>query len=313
MSVQDAPPTATYSETLAKCEYFMQTHLWPLHAKLDPERWLSNFVPSEVDHALQLLNGFLYYSDTLSRNLFLSAFQDLSMHEARAPGAEPFSGLRSSWRTFCDNALVTYVTGEDESPTDSGYKFARMARDYLNIDETRILAPAPLLEILASSGSRPVIFVDDFVGTGQQFVTTWRRRYRLGSGITTSFEGMSSIKSDANFVYCTLIATEQGLQHIAVCCPAVVISAAHVLSPRYSALHPQSLIWPEQFRPTANAFLRDASLRAGLPDTNGASVDDWQGYNRLGLALAFEHSTPDATLGILRWAKNGWRPLVIQS
>jgi cob(I)alamin adenosyltransferase len=40
---------------------------------MDPERWLNNFKPEEMDHATQLLYSFLYYSERLSDEMFIAA------------------------------------------------------------------------------------------------------------------------------------------------------------------------------------------------------------------------------------------------
>jgi hypothetical protein len=48
-----------------------------------------------------------------------------------------------------------------------------------------------------------------------------------------------------------------------------------------------------------------------MPDENGNNVNDWQGFHRLGLALAFEHGAPDATIAMLRWNANNWQPLIV--
>jgi hypothetical protein len=49
------PVKVTKDFVLAKCNYFVDVQLWPIHSEMDPERWLSNFKPEEMDHAVQLL------------------------------------------------------------------------------------------------------------------------------------------------------------------------------------------------------------------------------------------------------------------
>jgi hypothetical protein len=62
-----------------------------------------------------------------------------------------------------------------------------------------------------------------------------------------------------------------------------------------------------------NLVLKTASLRAGIPDTDGSSPDDWQGYEKRGLVLALYETIPDSTLCMLRWNKNGWNPLMVKA
>jgi hypothetical protein len=153
----------------------------------------------------------------------------------------------------------------------------------------------------------PIIFVDDFVGSGSQFIKTWRRQVPL-SGSTSSFERITAVRG-AEFYYCPLVCTEYGFERIKKECAAVQLHPAHLLPRKYSALDPNSVIWPNHLRTTAISFLQAVSTRAGIPDTNG-NVDDWRGFHQLGLAIAMGDSVPDATLPIFYWERNGWIPLI---
>ncbi|MBX3406696.1 MAG: hypothetical protein KF869_08025 [Phycisphaeraceae bacterium] len=291
---------------LEKCRYFTTCQIWPLRTRADPEAWLENFRDDELPHAIQLLNSVLLFQTPFIDRLFYSAFQSLSRFLFK-PG-DSLTIAQSRWRTFVDSVLLTHVTGEDPSTTDSGYTFARKAKKVLGIDESRILPPDEVLKRLVNSGPQPVVFVDDFVGSGNQFVTSWHREYSIGPGSRLSFAKAAATGSGP-FAYTPLICTSQGYAVIAQDCPVVKIQAAHVLDPRYSAIHPQSVIWPDSLRSSAHQFLRTVSLRAGVPDSPG-SVDHFEGFNSLGLTIAFEDSVPDASLPILRWTANDWKPLL---
>ncbi len=286
---------------LAKCRYFVNVQLWPLHHELDPEGWLSNFTDAEMDHAIHLLNAFMYFRRPLVEQLFRAAVQDLS-NLVRHPN-EPFRRSQAAWRNYMNAAIFTRVTGEIPSDTDSGFIFSRMARQVLGISEESVIAPVETLRILQAGGARTVIFLDDFVGSGRQFIRTWKREETLPSGTHVSFERIASFLRDADFTYCPLICTAYGLARIKTRCPPVTVNAAHVLPDEYGALHPTSIIWPDDLRATAKAFIDEASRRAGIPDS------ERYGFQDRALALAFEHSVPDATLPLLRWKTDSWKPL----
>jgi hypothetical protein len=156
----------------------------------------------------------------------------------------------------------------------------------------------------------PIIFLDDFVGTGLQFETTWTRRHILADGLEMSYEMLAREAGAASLYYCPLLVTSVGLQSIQDRCKGVIVSPGHVLGPRYSALAADSVLWPRELLGGAAAFIKRTSLAAGMPDTAGSAVNDWAGFHGLGLALAFAHGTPDAALGMFSWSENGWRPLV---
>ena len=293
---------------LSKCDYFIDVQLWPLHKSLNSRAWLENFTANEIDYAIHLLNSFIYISDDLINEFFVAAYHEICTH-LRTAGDSYLRALES-WRNFNDNVIITYVTGETPNVTDSGYAFARKARQILDIPEERILSPDEALRLILDHGPRPVVFVDDFVGSGNQFIETWHRHIKLTPSLVMSFERTSSVVRGCKFFYCPLVCTEIGYGQIKKICSNVALYPAHVLSPKYNALHSDSLVWPNNLRAGAFEFLKIASLRAGIPDTGGADVNDWQGFQKLGLTVGFAHCVPDATLPIFYWEENGWKPLI---
>ena len=298
------PLTVDQALVLKKCTDFVDFQLWPLNTNLNPEAWLPNFGAAEIEHAVHLLNSFMYFSETLVDHIFASAFRNLSNLLFSTAGT--FSNTQKIWAAFVRQVLVTYVTGEVPNASDSGYLFARKARQVLQLPENQIVTPPEALEVLTQNPSTPIVFVDDFVGSGNQFIATWERKYQFASQ-DLSFSDLS-IPGPQVF-YCPAFCTEYGLGNINRKCPTVAVNAGNFLSKRYSALDVELLVWPEHLRSSASDFLRTASERAGIPDTNGAQ-DDWRGFHKLGLAIAFSHSVPDATIPLFYWEQNGWSPLV---
>jgi hypothetical protein len=285
---------------LQKGDFFVDVQLWHF-GKLRPDEWLSNFDADEQEHAVHLLNAFMYFSNRLVEQLFCAAFQELSQVIRR--NGDSFLAVQGSWRSFVDSLIITRVTGENPSDADSGFQFVRMARDLLQIPEGRILSPADAISVLLKEPPKPIIFVDDFVGSGSQFIHTWHRKTKV-SGSEIDFEMLAASRRGATFFYIPLICTETGLQNIQSACQHVSVVPAHLLSSRYSAIADDSFLWPDHLRPTASSFLYRASKRAGISDSQ------WKGFNDLALTVGFEHSVPDATLPIFYWKGNGWRPLI---
>lgn len=294
-------PVVNESFVLTKCDYFVDVQVWPLLEHCNPRGWLSNFTDHEKIYAIQLLNSFMYFRDPIMDSMFVAAVQSLSQ---RICDGQPFTTAQRTWRSFIDSLLVTRVTGETPSETDSSYHYSRLARQILKLSEAQIVSPEACVQTLVSD-ARPVVFLDDFVGSGDQFVTMWHSEMPIGGGGTTSFERIARVRRGVAFYYCPLICTEQGLATITTTCTGVTLSPAHVLPATYNALAPDSLLWPESLRSDGIRVIEEASVRAGIP------AGDWRGYADLGLALAFEHyTTPDATLPIFYWEQNGWMPLV---
>ncbi len=290
---------------LSKCRDFVDAQVWPFQ-HLFPDAWLENFTSEELPFAVHLLNQFQFFSRRLTDALLQGTLMELSRHVVPVDGTADTA--RARWEDFLDSVIVTYPTGEKPRPTDSGHTFARKARQILEFPEARILGPTAALEYLRSKGPRPVLFLDDFLGTGRQFVTTWRRAYSL-SGTDWSFESSQAADPFPAY-YLPLVAAQRGVEVLAQHCPNVMCLPAHTLPHEYSAVHDQSFIWPANALDAGRDIIREASLRAGIPDTNGRTDKDWQGFGKLGLCVAFEDSVPDATLPLFYWEQNGWKPLV---
>lgn len=300
-----APVRITKDFALAKCNYFVDVQLWPILSQLDPKGWLSNFRTNEMDHAVHLLYSFVFFSEKLIDELFVAAFQGLS--RKRSMQGRTSSNVKKEWGTFINRAIITYVTGEVPRVTDSGYAFARKSRQLLGISEDHILSPEEAIKVLYNNNRPPpVVFVDDFVGSGDQFVSTWERKVKISRSGTTSFKSIAA-SGRVPIFYCPVLCTEFGYKRLIRQCAPTRIAPSHIVSGRYSAFHPKSVIWPTDLRPTAAAFLQKVSRRARITGIN------WKGYNDLGLAMAFHHSVPDATLPIIYWDQNGWKPLIRRS
>lgn len=290
-----------------KCKSAVDFQLWPPEMEARIEPWLSNFLDHEQEHAQHLLGSFLFFSERMVKQLFVAAFHDLSSRvrkDGRSIVAE-----RGAWRHFFDRVVITQVTDEIPSPADSGHIFARYARDAIGIDPGQIVSNEEALRILLVQKDRPVVFVDDFVGSGSQFISTWTRLHNVGTNLRVSFARLAASQPRGFYAYCPALCVSVGAKNIGESCPEVILSPGNFVSEKYSAIAPDSIIWPQHLLTGAYTFLEDASRRTGIPDSNG-DVGDWRGFHKQGLCLAFSHGTPDATLPIFSWTENGWHPLV---
>jgi len=300
----ELPPTVAEN-----WRFFVNAQLWPRAARFDPKGWLENFDATDQKYAIRLLEGFTYFADDLVAALFRSAFQNLS--QLVVQNKDNYFAASSQWTQFLESAIVVRVEGHNSSDADSGFIFTRMARDRLGVQEGQLLSPAKALEHLRAKPRGNVIFVDDFVGSGEQFEHTWRKVHQLPNFAYVSFKSLVNTigSGSVGFYYCPLICTEIGRDHIAATCPLVKVVPAHVLPETYSALSSKSVIWRDDMQSDGPLFVERASAKAGIPYREGQE-GCWTGYRRLGLALAFEHGWPDAVLPIFTHQENGWKPLL---
>jgi len=289
---------------LAKAELFTDFQLWPTTHIMDPRGWLRNFTEAEFPYALVLLDSFLFYSEPLVDALYRSAVHALSIEVAES--ATTLGQAKAMWRSFLGHLRVTYVEGEEPNPTDSGLVFARKARQVLAVQEDQIVRPVDALAAVRSDPTLPLLFVDDFVGSGNQMHDTWHRRYASTGSGEASFAQLAASGS-GTFYYVPIIAAAKGMEHLRDSCGDLRVRPAHVLDDAYSLTHDKCGLWPEPLKPTARDLLYSVSQRAGITTHYKYG---WQGFHDLALPVGFWHSVPDATLPLFFWDKAPWVPLL---
>jgi hypothetical protein len=240
----------------------------------------------------------------MSDALFRGAFHSISADFQHAD----YHASMAAWRDFLTKTLICKVAGERPNPADSGYIYARAARQVLGLPEEQVKEPPACVEAVLLTPHRPIVFVDDFLGSGHQFATMWHREHQV-SGQLKSLSTLSKTRDVSVAYYCPLIATQRGINVLNRVCPQVRVRPAHILSAKTSPLHPETEVFPKGLRGQGQEMIRRVSRELSLPDSNGKYTCDWQGYRRLGCALAFAHGVPDATLPIFYTTNKGWRPL----
>ena len=291
-------------DVIATREYYSRIGVWPRQPfEIDPKGWLANFSGKrDVEIAVALLDSFMFINEQQTFKMFETAFAALASEPyiSGLPGAD----LETQWGNFRRRALVSFPTDDQDSASGSGYRFVRMARQKLNLPDGQLLDPGQLVVHLSrQTEARPIVFVDDIVGSGNQFTDTWTREVVLEDGSVTSLE-TEAVRLNCHVFYAPAVCTAVGLSAINMRAPQVRVRAAHFLPSVYSANHPNTLLVPNEMRAELVPFIKRHSARAGI------SQFATFGWGDLALALAFEHSTPDLALPIFTAERPGWRPLV---
>ena len=293
-------------EVLASKQYLSKIGQWPrIPARANPERWLNGFAPDDLAHAVALLESLIYFSMHQTTKLCTSVFHSLSNEVTL--GCDTYRAKKAAWVSFLRNCIISFPTGETPNPTDSGHTFARLMRQELGIDESRFLYPEGVVSLLEKSPATPsVVMVDDFAGSGDQFIRTWQREYRTPNGKSHSLQSLYKDRPYSVF-YMPTVATKYAADRIAAETPEVSLRCAHVLDSRYSAVSGTSLVFPKHLRAKSRDFIARYSAKAGILSTSEL------GWHDLALAVAFEHSVPDATVPLL-WADTPtWNSLMRRS
>ena len=290
---------------LTKCANLRDCGMWAAEPRVRPAAWLQNFAEHERPVAAALLDHFVFFSSVAVDAMLLSGFRALRDSAVRARG-------RTAATLLEHQAAFTPVEGEQPNTTDSGHLFCRKLRQILALPDSRFVDPDAAIERAALG--QPIVFLDDFVGSGDQFIGTWERLYR-----STAPRSFREAYFAAPFpaMYLALVGTADGCARIARQAPGVEVSICHVLSDSYGVQSvPRNALKPDGIDVAVGveSLLSTYDLRLQLPHYFDSVRLRKYGYGEYGLQLAFEHSTPDATLPIF-WADGGagWTPLVRRS
>jgi hypothetical protein len=285
-------------EVLARCEALKRSGFWLAEPNMRPRAWIDNFDLGDRFLAAQLLERFVFYSRLHTDSLLKTSFNSLLDGLQKGPTAPSKAQLLQALQ----NAVFTPVTGETPNPTDSGYLMCRRARQLLAVSEDQIKETKDALHTASSGG--PVVFVDDFIGSGDQFLTTWRD--------CTSGASFEEIHRENGFtaIYISLVGTKAGIDNIGYHAPAVALCVTHKIDINGTLWGIKSLN-PSLYR-QLDSMLQKYSSRLTPNDQYMLSNNYLTyGYKHRGLFFGFEHSVPDATLPIF-WCRgtNNWEPLI---
>lgn len=281
---------------LAKCEALKRSGIWAPEPKLRPSAWLNNFTANEERLlAAILLDNFIFYTDRAADRLLLSAFDQLE--DDVLGGAISYPGHTAN--DLLRNFIFTPVEGENPRPTDSGKAMCGKLRDLAQVDDERFFDPHVALQCAASG--TPIVFVDDFIGSGQQLINTWKREYLAGP--TPSFAAAYSARPFPA-VCIAMVATDAAVRNVRGEGIPIEVVATHVLEDAYGIVHLDAPpVTPSiiDFQTSLRDFLRRHAPTLNLPTYLQAGDSPLYGFHELGLLFSFERKPPDSTLPIL-WA-----------
>lgn len=301
-------------------EKFYSLGMWTA-SKIKAQSWLLNFTEEDRKLAQVLLKNFLFFSDVMTDSLFNSSIHNISNIISNSKNNN--QSRIQLWNDFLNRCYIVPIEGDTAHPTDSGNLFARKAKKNLHVSEDKIINYREVIRIFSHGLDFPILFVDDFIGSGNQFIENWHKRISDPPRCAPASLAIDALRrKQQNLPYreiyiCCAVACEKGLNNIKQNCPGVTISAGSLLSEDYNLIENGAHWWGVVEQQKMFTFIQKVSSSLGYSDDDGQTTD-WRGYNKLGLGIAFEHGTPDATLPIFRHSSHNnssadatsWVPLV---
>ncbi len=282
----------------SRCQDMIQCGIWAgLHIqKLN--QWWSNFhTDAEQYFAACLLDSIIYRSEDQTIALMRQLVQRSLPDHGRA------SGGIVDW----DERLHPPPSHEPRvrlvPVIPHGSPQGKSAHVILRLFEKRLGVPASVLArpediaALVRDGIDAIVFVDDLLGTGTQFVNDFATPYDL-----------AQLSSRSCLIYAPLVAHEDGIDFIGRTLSNVTVAAAEVLRPEHAIFGAACRTFTDGANTPRAAWDLYSQILASRGITLDASLR--RGFGELELAFFFQHAAPDNSLPIFWWKDcPNWKPL----
>lgn len=268
-------------------------HKWSLDRTFDTgfdsalENWLGNFkLKNERRLAFELVPKIIVYSRKEMEILCQVAYRKLLELTAHASS-------RIHMPLALINKSFLFIP-----LTDGGNYWCRHLRHLYRLASGTAVQSFNDVSRAEFSKRKYVIFVEDFVGTGNDAIRKYRK-FKLEQ-IANQFPHLS-------LYYISLIGTEWGIRKISTNTRLSVI-CGEVLNDRYKAFNANSLIYEDE-RKRKKAFT--AFSKYGLKLCDGdPEIDGYPlGFDDSQLTVVLYDNTPDNTLPVIWYPDKGWLAL----
>ena len=283
---------------LEKIRIYCNLSIWPFeYSRITA--WLGNFdEPIEEYLALQILDSLIIRSDDTAKVSYSSLFNSQLRQTLIEEGLIDDMTI-AEWKNHLKRGSLNKViqfssvrTYNDEG--ESGSTVFRMLSEDLHTDR------------YSSLGNRHdpkvIILIDDFIGSGKQFVTDFSESFNLVQKIETK-----------TIIYCPLIAFEEGLEKIKSVFPDIHIIPAEYIYRSDSIFYgnEDDLFKNDKVNTVGDAKKIFNSIREKYWPS--ISIDEWYGYEHACLPVVFEWGCPNQAPKLLWWKSlsndNQWNQL----
>lgn len=271
---------------------------------IDPIRlsgWLANFVSAEDKYiAGHLINGLTYRSNAMVKSSFNHLVHCELPGALRACGALTMPDLDAFDEALSrggEDSPIRFVAVDgtfEKTPGKSGSDMIRQFRRHLNVSKTLLCRPERLLTEPLPASVKALVFIDDLVGTGQQF-ETFATHYKL-----------SEQAKSRTLVYCPLMAFHAGLDHLAKKLPWLKVHPVETLDEShrfFRVMKEDATVWGvDNVNKVQDVRDHVAELcrRNSIPPKTKHCLD---------LVVAFEHAVPNNSVPMLSLKSAQWQPL----
>jgi hypothetical protein len=280
-----------------RCMDLISHDIWVGIKPINLNRWFNNFETElEKYFAACILDALIYRSDdqmtALANELFTKKLPLLL--NSKSYNFTDYKELTDLLKSDVTNQMrLVSVSSNQERPVKSSNVILRDFRRKMYFNDSWFITPNEV-EREKDNGIKTFIFIDDFLGTGNQFDSMWKNN---GFGLTLK---------DCNAIYAPLVAHLEGVKMLTDKYENLFVISAEYLdetSNVFNFAFNDGINTPENAKLFYDSLLKKYNFNKLLPENN-------YGYGNLGLAYTFYHSSPDNCLHIIWDNKDGWHPLI---
>lgn len=274
-----------------RCDNLVRSQIWAGINRNELNMWFSSFSSLEEQYfAAIILDSLVFRSADQTKALMIQGLQRCIPQLLMNDGY--FDRYRGKWLETLSKSGVPIrlvpVLRNGDGPGKSGHVICREYSRLVGVNSNLIINPQDISTAKAD-GVKLIIFVDDFLGTGQQFSEFYGQvRGEFDDGLTP--------------VYIPLCAHETGMDKVRADFPELCLSASESLSVCDGLFGEDQEFCPD--RVNTYALLKELYLEL-MRTRLGTDIDEPFGYGGLGMVYGFSHATPNATLPLLWSKKNG--------
>jgi len=272
-----------------RCDSLINSSIWSGIERNHLRNWLRSFNTNEDKYfASILLDNLIFRSNQQTKALMIQGMQR-SLPEA-LKDLPQYDAYRGNWINILKRNLnfvkLVPVIGEDDSPAKSGPTMARKYNSELNVHNSNIIYP-DAIEKAKRDGANLFIFIDDFCGTGKQFL-------RFFDEVNDAFDDEDCL------IFMPLCMHSKGKTKIFNKHSNILVVAPENLSDEDRFFKEDAELLPDQ----VNTFGDLKVFYKKLLKQRVGNIRNPFGFGKLGLTYAFSHGTPNATLPLLWSTQN---------
>lgn len=277
--------------------------------------WIENF--NNADHLvkskerlnmLYLLSKFSYFGKKEIRIMLQSLFRDLYkypiIHKIRKNNNDTtdIDLINKKFKEELDITLFISVGGGSESGAHLLMPFRHGHENTIKEEQCKTQNEAYFITeqfdykniIIKNTKYKKYIFIDDFIGTGEQVMK------KLAEDIELLREKDPSLEIN----YYVLIATEDGLSNVRDKKIFDNVNTLYELDLSFKSVENTSRYFQEKNQNIEIEFTKEKVTQYG-----SSLYKNSLGHENCQLLLGFEHNTPDNSLPIFWSEKNNWKPI----